>query len=296
MIVTTLMGGLGNQLFQYAAGRALAIRTGRRLVLDATRLPSPAGGAVRPLDLDRLPIPADVRIVRRPGSDARTRPPGRTVLRLDHHLRRVMTRWTVTDPEDRDVLVDLTRPPAPLALLFGYWQSHRYHEGAEAELRRELTPRLRPDDRVARIVRGTEGSDPVTVHVRRGDYVMDPRITALLGPRPVAYYDRAIAHIAERVDRPVFLVLSDDPSWAAAHLRSDVAIQHVELDRPLTSLEALTLMTRSRHAVISNSSLSWWGARLSDDPDRLVVAPERWFDGRPTDPDLRLPPAWVRLS
>lgn len=296
MIVTTLMGGLGNQLFQYAVGRAVALRTGRRLALEATLLPSPSGSGLRRFGLGELAVPSEVRVIRRPGRNGLRVPPSQSALRIRRVVRSSLARSTVIEPTDRHVFVDLSAPPRRLAILFGFWQSHRYHVGFEEVLRHELTPRIDRDGRVHRLLAEVGDHELVAVHVRRGDYVTDPRIAAAFGSLSADYYRRALASVLERCERPMVVVLSDDPVWAEAHVTPDAPTLHPELERPFDAVEVLAAMSRSRHAVIANSSLSWWGARLAAHRDQLVVAPERWFADGEADPDLRLPPEWTRLT
>lgn len=295
MIITTVMGGLGNQLFQYAVGRSVALRTGRPLRLDVTRMPSPAGGALRRLQVIELPGPGGTPTLRRPGRQGLIAAPSRWSLRVDHVVRTGLARWTVTEPETEDVLVDLSDPPGPIAVLFGYWQSHRYHAGAEDVLRAELTPPVARGGRVAAMLDRLARHEVVTVHVRRGDYVTDPHLAAEFGAPSTEYLRRALDLVLSRCDAPAVVVLTDDPPWAAEHVRADAPVHHVELDAPLDPIEALALMSRGRHTVIANSSLSWWGARLAEHPDQVVVAPTPWYAGRPSEPSHRLPERWVRL-
>ncbi len=292
MIVTTIMGGLGNQLFQYAAGRAAALRTGRPLVLDATLLPSPADGGLRRLDLPQLPIAA-ARTLRRPGRRGRERPPSAAHAALRPLLRRALRRWTVVDPMTHDVLVDLTRPPGPVALLHGYWQSHRYFADLDDLIRSELTPDVPRGGRVNDLLRATDGRDLVALHVRRGDYVTDPGVARVFGTQGEGYYRSGCDHVLAGCDRPIVVVVSDDPAWAAANLDLGVETLHPELEGPLVPVEVLAVISRARHAVIANSSLSWWGAWLGSHATQRVVAPRRWFAGREVDPVHRFPPSWT---
>jgi len=294
MIVTTIMGGLGNQLFQYAAGRTVALRTGRRLVLDATPMPTPFDGGLRAFGLPELPI-APVRIIRRPGRAGRELAPSVNALRIRNLARGLLRARAVIEPETHDELVDLTDPPGPICALIGYWQSHRYFVGAEDVLRAELTPPVPTGSAVASVLDRLAGQDIIALHVRRGDYVSRPDVAGRIGALPIEYFRRGAEVVAASCDRPAFAVLSDDPDWTAEHLRLDAPMLHVEADRRLAPLEVLGLMSRAEHAVIANSSLSWWGAWLAEHPGQRVVAPSQWFASRPIDPAHRFPAAWTAI-
>jgi hypothetical protein len=295
VIVVTMMGGLGNQMFQYAVGRAVSERTGRRLVLDRTTMPSGAPPYVREFLLDALPIDAATRTVgRRFGAMAGSGSRAQTVFAdLRGVLRGTLRRWTIAEPNGEDVVVDLTTIPDRLAVLYGYWQSPAYFSDVAPLIRRELLPPIHADSAPGKLLRQLKGHDVIAVHARRGDYVTVDFVAKVLGTLDAEHFVTMGTRIAEQCDRPAIVVLCEDTGWAKEHLRFDVPTFYAEEDAPLSPVEGIALLGRARHHVLSNSSFSWWGAWLADHADQTVIAPRQWFAHRPIDERFRFPDDWT---
>jgi hypothetical protein len=295
VIVVELCGGLGNQLFQYAAARTVADRLGTDLGLDLR--PLLAAGS-RPYGLGHFNIRATVLSVR----DLPPRylaPHGwrwsltrglvdrvRAAIRRPalRHLRPVVYQGSAF----RDVLAGVTDD----SWLEGFWQSERYFaEGAE-RLRADLTLKaLTPA--TARLQRHIESlACPVAVHVRRGDYAAVASTRAHHGLCSLEYYRAAIARVRDRHPEATFVLFSDDPDWVAANLRVTPACL-VTANGEARPHEDLHLMSRCRAHVIANSSFSWWGAWLAR--SELVIAPRQWYRSPAADGSDVVPARWLRL-
>jgi hypothetical protein len=293
MIVVTVSGGLGNQLFQYAFGRSLSLRTGRRLRFDLSLMPSGSGDFARTFLLDRFPS-AEVRTVgarlgRAASEDQRG---NQRVVLARGLLRRALAPLTVIEPSDVDVLLQTQDIPARLAILQGHWQSPAYFDDIAALIRTELRPGLAVDSPGATLLRQLEGHEIISVHVRRGDYVKLDHIARMFPTMDAPQVMRMGAQAAQSCEDPAFLVFSDDPAWAQEHLRFDAPMLHADAVATLSSVEVLALMSRAQHHVIANSSLSWWGAWLAEPAGQTVIAPRSWFAHRDIDPLFRFPPHW----
>jgi hypothetical protein len=278
-VTVDIFGGLGNQLFQFAAGLALARRTDSDVLLK----PIPTR---RPLLLDRFAI------------DLRFAPRGPLPRRVANYLA---WRLGTTPPgafRERDFTFDRRfldlRPPVRIQ---GYFQSELYFSGVADEVRRLATLKngLSPQgaDLSARIRRAPLSA---SIHVRRGDFLAgaDPRFYAL----GVDYYRRATALMASVLGgEPTYFIFSDDPEWAASALDflPDRVTATVGYDRPE---EDLILMAECRHHIIANSTFSWWGAWLNRHPDKTVIAPRQWYtpasQRRYNITDLH-PPGWILI-
>ena len=274
-VTVHLMGGMANQMFQYAAGLALARRTGSGLVLD-TRWQATAP-IEREHGLRAFALPDQVRATgRRPWQvpKALRRLPG--VSRMlggaaRHGLYVVTCREAVHhfDPEFFDL-----RPPCEIK---GYFQSALYFEGVEAELRSrfEAIPMLSaPAAEWAARIRQT--SQSIAVHVRGGDYLRQPK-GAPLAPLNSSYYKQALRVMQGLLGQTAeVFVFTDDTRHAAQVLPAGMAVQMVETpaDRPWEDMHLISLCA---HAIIANSSFSWWGAWLNSREDKIVVAPRDWF-------------------
>lgn len=287
MIFVRLVGGLGNQLFQYACARAVALRCGAELVLDLRELVQPAAHAVYGLDQ----FATHARI-----GQPKELPPARGRI-LPYALWRAGLMRPRFLRERGLGLNSAVLAARDNTYLHGYFQSEGYFRDVTAALREELrivTP-ISDENRhwFDRIVQDDRA---VSLHVRRGDYVATATGQALHGSCDAGYYARAVTKIRERLGRsPVFYVFSDDPGWARQHL--DLGAEMIVLSHnPATAaVEDMRLMGACRHHVIANSTFSWWGAWRNPSPGKLVIAPQRWFsDPKLFNPDI-CPADWLRL-
>jgi hypothetical protein len=285
------MGGLGNQLFQYAAGRRLALLHDCLLVLDLGWFDRvPAGDTARRFELAPLAIearPASKRQVATTlGRWRLTRLFARAQASKPWYARRAVFERLpfATDPDFERIT-----PPAHLT---GYWQSPGYCEPIRDQLLREIVPRSQLSENAKAIASRIESAASAAIHVRRGDYAHNPRVRSFHGLCSPAYYRAAVRELSERVAPSSWFVFSDDPEWCRENL--DLGIE-LEVVSGNPSYEDLYLMSQCSHHVLANSSFSWWGAWLCTRPGQVVVAPRRWV----RDPSLegRSPalPSWILL-
>lgn len=293
-LIVQLVGGMGNQMFQYAHGRALARRCHMELALDFV---CARGDTPRRYQLDRLRVAAAM-------ADASATqvfkvPPARA-LRM---MKEVIPRSVQLVRERPQILRERGFPVQELTLdnsrdayLIGYWQSERYFAALGEELRKEFQP-ITPASRTTDLALARIGAcDSVSIHVRRGDYVTSPATAQFHGALGLEYYRAAVARLEQERPGPRYYVFTDDPSWVRTAFDIGVPFSIVEVDDGDSPEWDLILMSACRRHIIANSSFSWWGAWLDSRPDKRVIAPQRWFVG-PNAPDVcdLLPADWSRL-
>jgi hypothetical protein len=283
-------------MFQYAFGRGVSAALNRRLVFDLTMLPTGKPPHQRVLGLSRLPLHPSTQMIGKYGADAASGRARLLVNRSGQAVRSRLARLTVQEP-DFDAIITIDDLPRPVALCIGYWQSPKYFDAISEDVRAELTPAINSAGKVYRILDATRSSARIAVHVRRGDYAMLPEVRAFHGLPQVAYYQRAVNALIEASAGPwSVIVLSDDPAWCERELHFPVTTIHAEIDGSLAPHEALALMSRCQHHVISNSSFSWWGAWLATSHGQEVLYPQRWIRSRPVDASFRFPERWRALT
>jgi hypothetical protein len=272
-------------MFQYAAGKALASQHGVDLALDQTAF---RNYALRSFLLDRLRIPETDASVdqRRPGEPASGT--NFATMRWRNRADRLLTGFG---------LGKLPRAPelysephfqfdskffalGSTVSLFGYFQSERYFSGIAGKLRDYFQPREGFGPQAQAIADAIARSAlPVSVHIRRGDYVKSAETARVHGVLGATYYRKALSILQGALASPITVfVFSDDPVDAEAVLdfvpRDNLVHVRGDPDRPW---EDMALMGQCRHHVIANSSFSWWGAWLNSSSDKIVVAPREWF-------------------
>lgn len=295
MIITRLTGGLGNQMFQYAAGRALADRLHTRLKLDTTWFDTTPGRKAHEVyALDGLALeaekatPAEIEAAH-----------GRGLPHLARWSRGLRRRLGLRVPGvvydgDFSYQPDFWQHPDG-TYLHGNWQSEQYFAPAAATLRRDFAQRTPPSAALEPLLRRIERCPSVCVHFRRGDYVTDATYAQENGALALSYYTRALAQLHARIPEAVLFVFSDDIERVAAEFQPDVAHEYVREPAGTPPIETLRLMRACRHFIIANSSLSWWAAWLGTAADKQVFAPEPWFAGTLRNGRDIVPADWHRI-
>jgi hypothetical protein len=293
LIIARIIGGLGNQMFQYAAARALALARGQQLLLD-----------VSGYDDYRLHHGFELRRVFRCQPELAGRDDVRKILgwRAAPLARRLLSRRALAGLRGRAFIVEPhfhywpgIRAVPEAAYLQGYWQSEKYFAQAAAEIRADFAFRQPMSEANAAWAERIGRRNAVSLHVRRGDYLLDPKTQALLGACSPEYYLKAVGHIAARVAAPEFFVFSDDIAWARDNLDIGFPCHCIDHNRGAESYNDMRLMSLCRHHILANSSFSWWGAWLNPRTDKIVVAPRRWFAADGVCSDDLVPEEWVRL-
>lgn len=293
VVISRLIGGLGNQMFQYATGRAVAERHGVPLLLDISGF---QGYDLRRYELDAFTIGAGI------ASDAQlaafTRLPQQQGLWAGVRRRLIgaLSQSILREASyTYDARIEDAKPPV---LLDGYWQSEKYFAQLAPVLRREFTLK---DDLLNQanreMLREIEaaGAQAVSLHVRRGDYVSNPHTAQYHGVCTPAYYQAAVEQMSRQVANPHFFIFSDDPAWVQANLKLSHATTLVQVNDADHGMFDLALMRSCRHHIIANSSFSWWGAWLNSAPDKIVIAPATWFAQAGNDTRDLIPSSWIRL-
>ncbi len=299
MIIVGLMGGLGNQLFQYSAGRRLSLSLGTKMALDPSFLQKDHGAGLtkRPFMLDRFQIAANVIKPEDLEIFFREDMPGWKI--WTNGVCERMTGGKVFKNPRMFIERDQNFEPALLELpdnryLYGYFQSDRYFRDARETILEDLIIKA-PMDRANQEMAGKIGETrSVCLHVRRGDYITNPDANRIHGVDLTDYYRRSVKLLSERLDDCHYFIFSDEPDWVRRNLdlRTDSTV--VDINSPDEPEQDLRLMSLCEHFIIANSSFSWWGAWLSRNPDKVVIAPQRWFlDDRNTRD--RCPEGWIRI-
>lgn len=293
MVIVRIMGGLGNQMFQFAAGYALANKRGVPLFLDTSSYQN--YGLHHGFELTRvfgirmqLAKKDDVKsVIGWQGHPYAYRPLRNKRLSSIRH-----SRWIV-EPH-LHFWPDFFNTPDN-CYLDGYWQSEHYFANIQADIKKVLNfaaPLTGQNIEAAEIIKDTNA---VCLHVRRGDYANNPKTLAFLGLCSLTYYENAIKHIREHVANPKFFVFSDDIDWCKSALNLPSTSQYISHNVGHHSYLDMQLMSLCKHHIISNSTFSWWGAWLSDSSDAIKIAPTPWFSQPGVSDNSMVPNSWLKL-
>jgi hypothetical protein len=286
-VIVGLSGGLGNQLFQYAAGRSLSLRVNAPLKLDLSWF---LGRTDRFYSLAPFAVSADTCTDRFPFSNRAKALSSRISKRLFASRMGVPIK---REPHFHfDPSFENIQKPC---FLEGYWQSEAYFKRYSEEIRRDFNLTEPVPERCKAVAEEIKSADAICVHFRRGDYISNTQAAKLHGICSVDYYQRAVKHLGETVKNPKCFIFSDDLAWVKNSLQLPFETKIVDINSAESAHWDLYLMTQCKHFVIANSSLSWWGAWLGKASNKKVVAPSRWFlaDDK-IDRDL-IPKRWERM-
>lgn len=265
MITVILKGGLGNNLFQYALGKYLAVKNNTTVRLD----------------LERYANRYDIL-----GWKARRRLASfhiEPVLYTAILRKRLGRRFGVQFSSNNDMVYHEERwgycPEAQAlkdgAYLDGYFQSEKYFKDIEQEIRNDLRFRKNAFGGEGVIYKERiMGLNSVGVHIRRGDYL----IHEVLNICNSRYYAKSIAHMRDRLKSPHFFIFSDDLGWCRKNIdASDCSFVNIRASEKNPAID-LQLMSLCKHNIISNSTFSWWAAWLNENHEKIVISPYRWFN------------------
>jgi hypothetical protein len=263
-IIARVWGGLGNQLFMYAAAKRLALFN------------------EVPFKLDIISGYLDDKFKRQCclqhfNINEKIASPWESYASMWGHRRRKIERkinrhipfhYKSYIRQDKSFESRLLRLRVARRLyLHGYWQDERYFNDIEKLIRDSFMITTPHDDENIKWARRISESNAVCLHARRIKYKF-----AL----PPEYYDKAIKYLAQRISNPHFFCFSDYPEWIFKNLSIDYPFTVIDHNKEDRNYEDLWLMTKCKHFVVANSSFSWWGAWLNPDPDKIVIAPAAW--------------------
>ncbi|MFA5104881.1 MAG: alpha-1,2-fucosyltransferase [Candidatus Margulisiibacteriota bacterium] len=289
MIIIKLMGGIGNQMFQYACGRALAFEYDMPLLLDTFELEIQKNfkiHASRVYELGIFTISA-----RKAQLNEVSKYYNRNILSIV--LNKVGLSNRIKEKNEGFFPVRLCR--LGTSYLEGYWQSEKYFLPIEQIIRQEFAFKYPLDSINQQIAEQIGTCISVGLHVRRGDYVNNPHTHQVHGICSKEYYLHAMELMNKSLKNPVFFIFSDDIVWAKENLNCGNNARFIDHNRDRESYRDMQLMSLCKHHVIANSSFSWWGAWLSRNPEKIVIAPKKWFNTDKLNTKDIIPEKWLKI-
>lgn len=292
MVITNLIGGLGNQMFQYAAGRALSLKRDLPFRLDISGFAN--YGLHQGFELRRL-FSSTAEIANEADVS------GVLGWQSSPVIRRVVSRPSMVAFRRKSFVVEPhfqywpgIKNVSSDCYLAGYWQSEKYFSEVATRIRSDFSFQRPLKHENAELAKKIDRTSAVSLHVRRGDYVNNVKAAATYHLCSLDYYNASIRYVADRVWKPYFYIFSDDITWVKNNLKMGFPCQYVDNNQGADSYNDMRLMSMCQHHIIANSSFSWWGAFLNSSVEKIVVAPNRWFSNEINTLDL-IPESWVKL-
>ncbi|MEP7167929.1 MAG: alpha-1,2-fucosyltransferase [Bacteroidota bacterium] len=284
MIVVKLKGGLGNQMFQYAFGRFLSIKNNDQLILDTTFLldRTPLENVIfRDYDLDIFNLKVkhinlyEVSLINKK----------KYALLFNKWLKPVNEKVFNYDSEVLNL-------PRSGAYFDGYWQTEKYFNPVEKIIKEDFRLKNELLNISNDLYESIISSDSVCLNFRRTDFVNN----SLHGVTDENYYDRSISYIAERIKNPVFFIFSDDIEWCRQNVKIKYPCIFAGKEHAGRKFDNyLRLMTACKNFIIPNSSFGWWAAWLSENQNKIIIAPAKWFNDFDGDTKDLIPERWIKM-
>jgi len=276
MISVRFSGGLGNQMFQYACGRSLGQKNGLNYVIaDLSFYQKKDWNKTTSREFELGVF--NINIVRK-----------NIPLSVYFKIAGLKNYKEINSGFDGRILSLVGNVE-----IEGYWQSERYFKNIEEIIRKEFTFKPAINKKNKEILGKIEKSNSVSIHVRRGDYVNDPKIRKVHGVDLSGYYQKAIGYINRKIKAPKYFVFSDDIDWCKSNLKLRGETYFVDHNKENKSYEDMRLQSNCKHNIIANSSFSWWGAWLNSNPGKIVLSPKKWYKRK--NPKELIPQEWLRI-
>lgn len=290
MIFLCISGGLGNQMFQYAAAKALSKRIGKDVRV-----------------VDHAVVKDIKRNFELPGFGIKDRLEseifGSVCWSYSSCAKKICSLvgksgWRGRCFIEREYEFDegfFSAPAGGGLLINGIFQSYKYFSEIENEIRCLYSPKQTSKDYVD-LLKKIGSVNSVSIHVRRGDYVECSRTSEYHGVCDIGYYDKSIDLLKKEVSDPRIFLFSDDIEWCRRTFsKVDIPVTFIDDAYRLSEHQEISLMSHCDHNIIANSSFSWWGAWLNRNLEKKVVAPRQWFLKGPSNTDDLIPEEWIRI-
>jgi len=282
MIIIKIMGGVGNQMFQYALGKNLALLNKVEVKFDITWFDNFGENTTpRYYSLQEFNIIDNI-------ASRKEIEKFRKYEKLSGKRHFLYNFFIANDSiYIKEKKVEFDKEILEIknnVYLFGYWQSEKYFKTIKDIILKELTLKNEPSNHYkknAQLISQAKNNS-ISIHIRRGDYTSE-KLKKDLGLCSLQYYKKALEKIKKKVKNPVIFVFTNDIKWAKNNLKFKYPINFVSQKNKNDNnyknkdYEELILISLCKHNIIANSSFSWWGAWLNKNINKIVIAPKIWF-------------------
>lgn len=291
LLIGDICGGLGNQMFQYAAYKSLCITTSRDLVLAIDSFqdyPLYNGYELERVFGIKAKL-ADRNISEYLGLFSNTK-----IRKLLRKLPKFFRpKWFICEPTVSFSSNNKIQHPKVYA--HGYWQGEKFFSSHQGLIRNEFEFTKPLPQALAPMAKQIVGVNSISIHVRRGDYVSNSKANKFHGLCTIEYYKKAVNLMNQHVSEPFYFIFTDDPVWAKETITPILKnVMLVEGNVGPNSYVDMQLMSLCKHNIIANSTFSWWGAWLNKNKEKTVIAPSRWFVDKKNH-EVIVPSSWVKL-
>lgn len=298
MICAQLNGGLGNQMFQYACGKALALKHNTSLVLDLSSLNKNTNHSKTTKRSFEISGVFKINMIEASVADLKIVKPilymATNVFAFKLGFKGIqMSKYFI---ENKFSYNSNIKKVGKDCYLSGYWQSPKYFDSIESLIRKEFTFYEQLDNKNLEMESVINNVNSVSLHIRRTDF-KNTKSNTTHGVCSLEYYGEAVKFISNKLADPHFFVFSDDINWAKENLNLPYQLTFISGNSGDKSYIDMQLMSVCKHNIIANSSFSWWGAWLNSNMNKIVIAPRMWFFNKELNNQTNdlIPDEWIRM-
>ena len=295
MIVVNIIGGLGNQMFQFAFGFAVAKENNTEIKLDLNGF---SEYDLRDYELDLFNIEKNLElqskydfIYKKLNGNC-----SNIFSRIIRKILRYILGHTKFYYQEKEAFVfdNNVFKISVDTYFYGYWQNEKYFNKYRKELV-DIFSLKNIHTKTLEYKKKIFKCESVSLHIRRGDYLTDNLTNRVHGICDIKYYKNAVIEFIKNKKHVHFFIFSDDLDWAKSNLDFIENKTFVNLGLDIPDHEEMHLMSQCKHNIIANSSFSWWGAWLNQNEDKKVIAPKKWLKISSLNAHNIIPESWVRL-
>ena len=270
MIIIKFIGGLGNQMFQYALYRKLK-ESGKVVKADLTEIKE--YNRHNGYEIENV---FNVKIDEASIEELSNLKDNRQD--IISKIRRKLFGFKKSHYIEKSNAYDENILNLDNIYLDGYWQTSKYFDSIRDVIFQDFNYNFTCDNKNEEVIKLMKESNSVSMHIRRGDYVSNPEAAKVHGGiTTLQYYQNAIKYINANIEKPMFFIFSDDVEWTKKNIVVDNSMI-ISWNRSTDSFKDMILMSNCKHNIIANSSFSWWGAYLNKNKDKKVLAPNKWYN------------------
>jgi len=291
VVIVNLLGGLGNQMFQYAFAYSFSRKNNVPVKLDILDFNS---YKLRTYELELYNISLDLANY---DEVCKLKYKQETIFeKIIRVLKRSHRPFAISYIQEKDFTYNpkIFEQKDDLYLK-GYWQSEKYFIEFRNELLKEFCLKDKLHKKNQLYKQTINQYESVSLHIRRGDYVIDMHTNSVHGTCSLEYYKKAVDYMISKLNNPHFFIFSDDLTWAYDNINFIENITFVDIEDKIPDHEEMYLMSQCKHNIIANSSFSWWGAWLNQNSSKIVIAPKKWFNDKTINTKDLIPNEWIRL-
>lgn len=278
MVISKIVGGLGNQMFQYAIAKSISRKNNISFCLDLEAFKT---YKLFDYKLDNFNIEnykASISEIKAFNGDSSIYSKIKRELHLSKYFYKEKKRHIFDDEVFKYKNIYLS----------GYWQNEEYFIDIKDELINDFKPIIKMSDYVQKLHDKILKFNSVSIHVRRGDYIKHPEI----GLTDIGYYKSAIDILNSKLSNPVYFIFSNDIRWCKNNFK--FLDNYYIVDETDNEIEDFTLMRGCNHNIIANSTFSWWAAWLNNYVERIIIAPNKWRADTENS-SFWLPSKWMKI-